>query len=410
MKQHPFKKHEHPILPGAKHPNLALKRAAVLALLAILLGLPAPVRGGEFEVGCDSLPAGWTPGDNKPWSFSASRQAESPQRYGQVSVSQQSPVTLEEAKGLVPPESSQAVTRWESTRFRERTAYIYHKRTDDEQPNYQGSFIEFDRYFIQVDGDTWARIDLDRSCSRGRAVMQDGSEIPPGTVAMPYEIKFIPVNYEGEVARLRSEQEAILNCLQFTVSGPGEPTAGTEPGPTSTDSDDSEEDPWGLVIGVGAVGVVAAGVAAVLAAAAIAAARKKPQGKTGAPPRKPKEKEKKKEPKPPVAYVLQLSKDQLQITEAAPAALTVQVWKVDPQSKTCQPATEAVIELVSPAGLPMLRLSSLPAPGRLNCQLQLDGPVQIPQAVLQVRAQAGGGSHAAEVRLTFDSPATMEFF
>ena len=43
-------------------------------------------------------------------------------------------------------------------------------------------------------------------------------------------------------------------------------------------------------------------------------------------------------------------------------------------------------------------------------QLQLSGPVQISQAVLQVRAQAGGGSHGAEIRLAFDSPITMEFF
>jgi len=382
----------------------------MLVLLVLGSGLAAPVRGGEFEGGCDSLPSGWTPGDNKPWSFSASRQAEKPQRWGSVSVSQQSPVTLEEAKGYVPPESASAQTSWETTRFRDYPAFVYHKRTNYEVSNYQGSLIEFDRYFIQLDPETWARIDLERSCGHGRAVMQDGSEIPPGTVAMPYEIKFIPVNYEGEVGQIRSEQEAILNCLRFSVTGATEPSTGSSSEPVSGGPDEPDDVPWGLVIGLGAAGVVAAGVAAILGAAGLAAVRKKPKGTSAAPPRAPKDQAKKKEPQPPVAYVLQLSQNSLPVTESAPANLIVQVWKVDPQSKTCQPAADAVIELVPPAGLPMLRLSSQPSPGRLDSQLQLDGPVQVPQAVLRVRAQAGGGSHAAEVRLIFDASATMEFF
>jgi hypothetical protein len=383
-----------------------LSRATLLAPLILMMVLQVQGQRRDFEVSCDSLPDGWKAGEQRSGSFSASRQTEKPSRWGRVSVSESSPMTLEEAKNNVPPHPDNAVISWETIKFRERPAFVYHMRDNTELllANNQGFLIEFDRYFIQLEGDTWARIDLDRSCSHSRAVMLDGSEIPPGTVPMPYEVKSIPVNFEAEVIQLKAEEEQILNCLKFTVSG----ASGSTTQPVPTGPGDSEEVPWGLVVGVGGAAAV---VAAAAAAAIKAAANKnKPKGKTAATPNKAQTKEKKSEPKQPVVYVLQLSSDHLTVTENAPAPLTVQVWKVDPKTKTCQTASEAVIDASPPSGLPMLQLSGRPSPGRLDCQLQLGGPVQISQAVLQVRAQAGGSSHGADVRLTFDSPITMEFF
>jgi hypothetical protein len=375
-----------------------LRKAILLALFTLGLVLQAPGQSGDLEVSCNSLPAGWKAGTTG--SFSATRQGESPHLWGQIHVSGSSPMTLEEAKNNAPTHPDNAVISWETTKFRERPAFIYHMRENWESPNYQGHLIEFDRYFIQLEGGAWARIDLDRSCSHGRAVMQDGSEIPPGgPIPMPYEVKFVRVNADAVVAQLKAEQEQILSCLKFAVSSDSGPTG---PG-------DSEEIPWGLVVGIGgAAAVIAAAVAAAIKAAANK--KNKAKSKTTTPPHKTQNKEKKNEPKQPIVYVLQLSSDHLKVTENSPAGLTVQVWKVDPKTKTCQPATEAVIETSPPAGLPMLRLSGRTSPGRLDCQLQLGGQVQINEAVLHVRAQAGGSNHGADVRLTFDNPITMEFY
>jgi hypothetical protein len=375
---------------------LYLRRATLLVLLTLGLVLQAMGQSGSFEVSCPSLPSGWKAGESG--KFSASRQGESPHLWGQIHVSGSSPMTLEKAKDNIPPHPDDAAISWETTKFRERTAFIYHQRTDYRPPNNQGSTIEFDRYFIQLEGETWAMIDLNRSCNHSRVVMQDGSEPPPNTVPMPYEIKFIPVNADAVVAQIKAEEEQILNSLKFTVSGEDK----------STNPGDSEEIPWGVVAGVaGAAAVISAAVAAAIKAAAN---KNKSKNKPTTPPDKAKTKEKKREPKQPVVYVLQLSSDNLKVAENAPADLTVQVWKVDPKTKACQPAADAVIETSPPAGIPTLQQSKRASPGRLDCRLTLSGPVQINQAVLQVRAQAGGSNHGADVRLNFDSPITMEFF
>jgi hypothetical protein len=381
---------------GVNNMPLYLRRATLLMLLTLVLVLQAPGQSDSFEVSCSSMPNGWKAGTSG--RFEASRQAESPHLWGQIHVSGSSPMTLEEAKNNVPPHPDAAVISWETTKLQEHPAIVYHQRSDWTSPNYQGSLIEFDRYFIQLEGEIWASVDFDRSCSHGRSVMQDGSEIPPGTIPMPYETKVIPVNADAVVAQIKAEEEQILNSLKFTISGA---SGSTTPG-------DSEEIPWGLVVGIGgAAAVIGAAVAAAIKAAAN---KNKSKGKTTVPPDKAQTKEKKREPKQPAVYVLQLSSDTLKVTENAPADLTVQVWKVDPKAKTYQPATEAVIETSPPSGLPMLQQSKRTSPGRLDCQLKLSGPVQITQAVLQVRAQAGGSNHGADVRLTFDSPITMEFF
>jgi hypothetical protein len=378
----------------------SFKRTILFTLTMLVLVFQTLVCLGDFEVSCTSLPGGWTEGEKRTGAFSASRRGESPQIWGQISVTGSTPMTQELAKDSVPPHPDNAVISWETTKFQGRPAIIYHMREDSDLPNLQGSLIEFDRYFIQLEGETWARIDLDRSCSKGRAVMQDGSEIPSGTVPMPYEVKMVGVNAEPVVSQIKAQQMQILNSLVFKVAGGSEPAKPSSP----------DEIPWGVVIGVGAAAAVVSAAAAAAAAIKAAAKKKQLKAKETSPTNKADTKEKKSEKKQKIAYVLQLSSDNLKITRDAPAVLTARVWRVDLQTQSYQPAVDAAIEVIPPAAVPALKLSGRPSPGRMDCSLQLEGPPKIGEATLPVRAQAGGSSHNAEVHLTFDAAITMEFF
>lgn len=352
----------------------------ILAVI-LLLTLAVAAQDGDFEVRGGALPSTWTGGPERGASrrFEAHRREDNPSLWGQVDVLTQTPSTLEQLKANQSPHSDSAETSWETGRLHNYATYTYHVRESSD------ILIERDEVYVALSERVWAHVTLDRSCSLTRAVMQDGSEIPPDTVPMVYERKFIPVDAEAQVSQLRSEEDAILQSLEFVLDG-------SPPG-----SEELPEIPWATVVG--------GGVAVVVAAALVAAARKKPPARPSRP--EPEKEKSQKRQDPSSVYVLQLNADRLEVPVSPPASLIARVWQVEPATGTYRPVPDAVLEVIAPQEV---QVATHPSPGTLTCELVLAGPTDLESATLTVQARAGGSLHEAQVRLHLAGQVTMEFF
>lgn len=130
--------------------------------------------------------------------------------------------------------------------------------------------------------------------------------------------------------------------------------------------------PWAWIVGAGAVGL------ALLVAAATALALAATKGKKVA------------------GYVLQLSRDTLDLGAGTPESVEISVWEVDPAG-AFRPAPGAAITVTPPPeSRAFLQVSPRSGRARMTCTVSGTPPTV---TVLQVLARAGGTSHRAELRV-----------
>ncbi len=164
------------------------------------------------------------------------------------------------------------------------------------------------------------------------------------------------------------------------------PVDSSQAPPAPESPEDADGFPWELAVGGGTLG------AAALAAAARLIARKAAQ--------------KPSTPDKPAGYILQLSANHLKPTLAAPAALKIDVWRVDAQAGYA-PAPEAEINVqVSPTGAGVVVTPDV-GHGSMLCSVSLCQGPYLTEAELHVIAVAGGSHYSATVRVELTDP--LEF-
>lgn len=170
--------------------------------------------------------------------------------------------------------------------------------------------------------------------------------------------------------------------------------------PTSTGGGGEDDISWTVVIG---------GIGAVTAAAALAAAVKKSKKKPPPPPpaQKPSEKQKEKKERK-IAYILQLSRDSIELTPEKTETLMVKAWRAE--NGQYSPAPEASLSIEMAPEIEGLLVSPRNARGELNLSISLQGSPAVSETSLTVRGSAGGGSTSATVSVKIRLSATMEFF
>lgn len=161
------------------------------------------------------------------------------------------------------------------------------------------------------------------------------------------------------IAQARSILQGITLSLDAAAPAPG---AGRPAKPPPL---------WQYVVGAGAVGL-----ALLVAAAAAIALAAKGRKVTG--------------------YVLQVSRDQIDLGAGTPESVELTVWEVDPAGGH-RPAPGACLTVTQPPeSRAYLQVTPLAGQSRMTCTVSGCAPVE---TVLQVLAQAGGTSHRAELRV-----------
>lgn len=340
-------------------------------LLILLLSLAAHSQD-DFDVSC-SIPSGWS------GSFSATGVTHTSDeiRFA-ISLKEDRPIYLEGALEVrrvdpstprsIGARSTDKVSR-ENISFKGYPCEIIHRWAwVDPQPYAKYQLVEEDYYFVRLSEQLLAQVFLYRE-AREETTEDRIMDLGPARLLME---------------QLRTQQLEALDSLRFVLPSQAlPPVEGARPAPET-------EVPWATVIGVGS--------ALVLATAMALSLKKKPSTPTPVAVQSP-----------PI-YVLQLSSDHLELSQTAPATLSVAVWKVDPVSKAYRPATDAIIEVPPLAKVPQLKLSPHPSPGKVVYQLQLTAPCSSSEESLIVSAHAGGSLHRASVRLSFAPSYTLEFF
>ncbi|MFN8611701.1 MAG: hypothetical protein U0931_29420 [Vulcanimicrobiota bacterium] len=150
-----------------------------------------------------------------------------------------------------------------------------------------------------------------------------------------------------------------------------------------------QEIPWATLVGVGTGALVLAAVAAAfkkrptVPGPAVATAVKPAAALAPAPP--------------PAVYVLQVSRDHLELSQDVSIPLTVNVWRVDPVARTYLPAAEASIQVTPRPLVPELQMQTRAGPGSLLCQLRLSGVCKQASGQLLVEASAAGSKHQCPI-------------
>jgi hypothetical protein len=150
--------------------------------------------------------------------------------------------------------------------------------------------------------------------------------------------------------------------------------------------------PWVVIVGGLAVVAVAAGLIAAL------------RGRPKSPDRPPE----KKGEQPPDQYILQLSKDSLKVGPEKNDSFTATAWKVT-EDGGFVPAPDARIQLAPPPKIPALVIEPAAGSGSLTASVSLStypGPIA---GVITVTASAGGRTVSADVKVTIEGRANIEF-
>jgi hypothetical protein len=172
---------------------------------------------------------------------------------------------------------------------------------------------------------------------------------------------------------------------------------------TSDDSGIAIDQPWVKVVG----GIAALAVAMTLIAKIFKARRKKSAGKPNQPePKKAnkQQKEKKKKEEEKFIYILQLNKDVLEIGPEKSDKLVVTVWQVDSAGNRAL-VKDATIQ-VSTAE-PNLTLSSTSGNGQCVTALSLKSSGQFKEAVINIKAVAGGNALQASAKVICEQQLTL---
>lgn len=145
------------------------------------------------------------------------------------------------------------------------------------------------------------------------------------------------------------------------------------------------EFPWVVIVGSLAVVAVAAGLIAIL--------RGKP---------------KKKGQQPPEQYILQLSKDTVKVSPQKSDSFTVTAWKVTEEGGIL-PVPSALIRAIPPPNIPDLSLDPASGNGSLTPSVSLRHFPGSVTGVITITASAGGKSVTADVKVTIEGEADIEF-
>lgn len=342
---------------------------AVKTLLLVLLLTLAAYAQEQFDVSCP-LPQGWSgfydptgvttnPTASKRFSIVREQKTSSPFFRGALEVEREAPTPLEELRRQTFGSTSEGQKSWEETTFQNYPCQIFHRRDwVDPQPYAKYRLVEVDLYFVRFSEQLGARITLEREAWEET---QDDRilDTTPGRRILE---------------ELLAQQNEALHSLRFVFPSQPVPVPVPPPAPET-------EIPWATLAGVAGAGLLATAVAL--------AARKKPSAPVPvqAPP-----------VQAPAVYVLQVSSARLQFSQSAPATLTISVWRVDPIRKTYQLAQEASIEVKAIPPLPQLKIKPQRSPGRLVCQLTVEGSAPQPTGQLQVEAAAEGTKHQCQVQ------------
>lgn len=226
-----------------------------------------------------------------------------------------------------------------------------------------GEYVFSVEYWVGGDG-VYNNAHQELMLSQGRAAQQEAKSLLLGL--RPYRPGPVP-----------SQPEPPIPDPALPQSAPG----GAQP-PAAPDS--SQEIPWATLVGVGTGVVVAAALAAVF--------KKRPPAPANSPSPSPPA------PSPaPAVYVLQVSRDHLELSQDVSAPLTIQVWRVDPVARTYLPAHEASIQVTPRQVVPQLQIQTRTGPGSLLCQLRLSGVCEQAGGQLLVEASAAGSKHQCQV-------------
>lgn len=142
--------------------------------------------------------------------------------------------------------------------------------------------------------------------------------------------------------------------------------------------------------------VVIVGGLAALAAVAVLIARRL------------KNRPKKKGEQPPDQYILQLSKDTLKVSPKQSDSFTASVWKVTEAGGLVQ-VPNAQIRLTPPQNIPALVLEPTTGSGSLTASVSLRTFPGNVTGVITVTASAGGRTVSADVKVTVEGQANIEF-
>ncbi len=157
---------------------------------------------------------------------------------------------------------------------------------------------------------------------------------------------------------------------------------------------------WTVVIG--ALAVVGAGIAG----GALAVSRRRP---TSPVQEKEKKKEREKEEEEGVRYILQLSTATVRVSGDQPVPLEITAWKQEGDGPV-EPAPEAVISVVSPAGSGLRISPAMTGRQHLSLLIVAGASAQSGTVPLKVTASAPGGGTETTVTVEIGEPPTMEFY
>lgn len=170
---------------------------------------------------------------------------------------------------------------------------------------------------------------------------------------------------------------AIFDAITITLDRPATTSVYT---PLPPPRNEEHTPIWLYVLGAGVLGLTL--VAAAAAAIAIALKGKKvPPGKAA-------------------GYVLQLSRDRIDLADDRPGSFEITVWEVDAQAGHHPAAGASITVTQPPESRSFLQVTPSQGQTKMTCTISLKGGAIGQEIILTVVAQAGGTSHSAQVRVT----------
>lgn len=385
------------------------KLAFVVILVCILMVINIPAADAqqddpvEITVTHDTLPAGWkeitdTYSNNWTLLYLEKNLPSSGEFPGAMGGELSDGMSIEVMRGRrlcgwsCPAGGREMADHFETVTS--DTPFSYMDRVIDTEIN----FLGYPGYRVTEDGNNYcARIHIyPQSVSRLSYWLDIGGgewvfiQASAGSLKQ-CDQRFPPDDYVRAYVR---EIEGILSGLRFTVN--------RKPSTTVDLPENSPETgtPWVTVIGT-----IAAGGAAVTAAAAGVALEARNRKK--AKDRKDKKEKKREEDDEAAGYILQVSQDQITLSENQPAGLQAVVWEVDLQGRTKR-AQNAMLEIEAPVNAAYLTISPRQAQGTLDASLSLTNKPTAPGLQLTVRGSVSGTSSSAQITLEFADETKIE--